>query len=128
MLKSNRKIHFAALAESGVAGHGLVEIFESAVDLFTVLSLALIIASFVFGIQQVKNNRLEKTAEMTFQQVSEGTGTAVGIPEEYKVITLVNVGKKADVISRRLSDKQIEWEKHRPKRKLLEEFVFKNKY
>jgi len=52
----------------------------------------------------------------------------LGIPEEYTVITLVNVGSKADTISKSLSDKQIEWEKKRPKRKPLKEFVFKNKY
>ena len=50
----------------------------------------------------------------------------LGIPDEYKVITLINVGKKSDKISTVLSEKQIEWEKNRPERKRLEEFIFKN--
>ena len=50
----------------------------------------------------------------------------LGIPDEYKVITLINVGKKSDKISPVLSEKQIEWEKNRPERKRLEEFIFKN--
>ena len=52
----------------------------------------------------------------------------LGIPDEYKVITLINVGKKSDKISPALSEKQIEWEKNRPERKRLEEFVFKNRF
>jgi len=52
----------------------------------------------------------------------------LGIPDEYKVITLINVGKKSDKISPALSEKQIEWEKNRPERKRLEEFVFKNSF
>lgn len=52
----------------------------------------------------------------------------LGIPDEYKVITLINVGKKSDKISPVLSEKQIEWEKNRPERKRLEEFVFKNRF
>lgn len=52
----------------------------------------------------------------------------VGIPDEYKVITLINVGKKSDKISQALSEKQIKWEKNRPERKPLEEFVFKNRF
>lgn len=50
----------------------------------------------------------------------------LGIPDEYKVITLINVGRKSDKISPVLSEKQIEWEKNRPERKRLEEFIFKN--
>ena len=52
----------------------------------------------------------------------------LGIPDEYKVITLINVGKKSDKISQALSEKQIKWEKNRPERKPLEEFVFKNRF
>ena len=52
----------------------------------------------------------------------------LGIPDEYKVITLINVGKKSDKISPVLSEKQIKWEKNRPERKRLEEFVFKNRF
>jgi nitroreductase len=52
----------------------------------------------------------------------------LGIPDEYKVITLINVGKKSDKISPVLSEKQIEWERNRPERKRLEEFIFKNRF
>jgi nitroreductase len=50
------------------------------------------------------------------------------IPQEMKVITLINVGKKSDTISEVLSDKQASWEKKRPKRKSIDEFVFRNRY
>jgi nitroreductase len=52
----------------------------------------------------------------------------LGIPEDVKVITLINVGKKSDTISPVLSEKQIGWEKERPKRKPVEEIVFRNRY
>lgn len=52
----------------------------------------------------------------------------LGIPQEMKVITLINVGKKADTISEVLSEKQVGWEKKRPERKAIEEFVFMNRY
>jgi nitroreductase len=52
----------------------------------------------------------------------------LGIPEEMKVITLINVGKKSDTISEVLSEKQVGWEKERPKRKHVDEFVYRNRY
>jgi len=52
----------------------------------------------------------------------------LGIPEEMKVITLINVGKKSKTISEVLSEKQVMWEKERPKRKPIEEFVYRNRY
>jgi len=56
------------------------------------------------------------------------TREILGIPEDYKVITLILVGKKSDELSSILSEKQISWEKRRPKRKKLDEFVHINKY
>jgi nitroreductase len=52
----------------------------------------------------------------------------LGIPDEMKVITLINLGKKSDTISEVLSQNQIEREKERPKRKPIEEIVFRNRY
>lgn len=52
----------------------------------------------------------------------------LGLPEEMKVITLINVGKKSEKISEVLSEKQVGWEKERPKRKPIEEFVYRNQY
>jgi nitroreductase len=52
----------------------------------------------------------------------------LGIPEEMKIITLINVGKKSDSISEILSEKQVGWEKERPKRKPIDEFVYRNRY
>ena len=45
------------------------------------------------------------------------------IPEEYRVITLVIVGKKSEIIKPSLSKMQIEIEKSRPERIPLENFV-----
>jgi nitroreductase len=50
------------------------------------------------------------------------------IPDEYQVITLVIVGKHAEQISPILSDKQKAWEKRRPRRKKLSEFVFIDRF
>jgi nitroreductase len=52
----------------------------------------------------------------------------LGIPEDMRVITLVNVGKHSENINPGLSEKQIEWEKKRPKRLPLEKFAYKNVY
>ena len=56
------------------------------------------------------------------------TREILGIPEEYKVITLVIVGKHAETIGPALSHEQAEVEKKRPQRKSLSEFVFYNKF
>ncbi|MCW4049870.1 MAG: nitroreductase family protein [Candidatus Bathyarchaeota archaeon] len=52
----------------------------------------------------------------------------LGIPDEYQVITLVNVGKKSPEIHPYLTEEQAGREKERPKRKPLNEFAFHNKY
>lgn len=52
----------------------------------------------------------------------------LSIPKEMKVITLINIGKKSDTISHVLSEKQVAWEKERPERKPIEEFVYRNRY
>lgn len=52
----------------------------------------------------------------------------LGIPEDMRVITLVNVGKHSENINPVLSEKQIEWEKKRPERLPLEKFAYKNMY
>jgi len=51
-----------------------------------------------------------------------------GIPENVDVITLVIIGKHSDKIDPILSEKQIEAEKERPKRKQFDEFVYINRY
>ena len=52
----------------------------------------------------------------------------LGIPDDYNVITLVNVGKHSDKISPILSEKQVLGEKQRPPRKSFEEFAHFNRY
>jgi nitroreductase len=52
----------------------------------------------------------------------------LGIPEEMRVITLVNVGLKNEIIQPELSEKQIRDESERPPRKLFEEFVYIDKF
>jgi len=56
------------------------------------------------------------------------TKAILGIPEEYEVITLVNVGKHSDTLSPLLSDEQIEAEKKRPQRLAVEKFVYLNSF
>lgn len=50
------------------------------------------------------------------------------IPDDLEVITLVNVGKHAEIIYPILSEKQAAIEKKRPERFPLEKFVFLNRY
>ncbi len=52
----------------------------------------------------------------------------LGIPDDYQVITLVNVGKKADSIHPYLSEEQARIEKERPERLPLEKYAFHNRY
>jgi nitroreductase len=52
----------------------------------------------------------------------------LGIPEEYKVITLVIVGKHSDKINPVLSEDQKIAEKKRPERKKISEFVFIDRF
>ncbi|MFH1721787.1 MAG: nitroreductase family protein [Candidatus Altiarchaeota archaeon] len=52
----------------------------------------------------------------------------LAIPEDYEVIALVNVGKRASSIDPILSEKQVEAEKERPARLSIEEFVYLNRF
>ena len=56
------------------------------------------------------------------------TRAILGIPEEYKVITLIIVGKHADKVNPVLSDKQKLSEKRRPRRKKISDFVFIDRF
>ena len=56
------------------------------------------------------------------------TREILGIPDEYKVITLVIVGKHSEKISPVLSEKQIQSEKSRPRRKSFKEIASLNTY
>lgn len=56
------------------------------------------------------------------------TREILGIPDEYKVITLIIVGKHSEEISPVLSHEQVEREKERPQRLPLEKFAFFNHY
>lgn len=53
---------------------------------------------------------------------------ALGIPDEMTLITLVIVGKHADAVNPVLSEKQAIFERNRPERKRLEEFIYLNRY
>jgi len=52
----------------------------------------------------------------------------LGIPAEYTVVTLINVGRKAAEIHPYLSEKQAEIEAERPARKPLSEYAFRNAF
>ncbi|MBN2603668.1 MAG: nitroreductase family protein [Candidatus Thermoplasmatota archaeon] len=56
------------------------------------------------------------------------TREILNIPDEMNVITLVIVGKHSDKIHPELSEKQIQAEKKRPKRKEIKKFVYMNKW
>lgn len=50
------------------------------------------------------------------------------IPENMRLITFINIGKKSDTVNPELSENQKLGEKQRPPRKSLLEFVFINQY
>ena len=52
----------------------------------------------------------------------------LNIPDEMRLITLINIGKRSMEINPVLSDSMKLGEKQRPPRKPLEEFIFMNKY
>lgn len=56
------------------------------------------------------------------------TREVLGIPEQYQVITLVNIGKKSETLNPVLSEKQILEESQRPPRKPFEQFAFQNRW
>jgi len=56
------------------------------------------------------------------------TREILGIPEEYQVVTFINVGKHSAAISPVLSPKQTADEQTRPERRPLEAFVFRNRF
>jgi nitroreductase len=63
-------------------------------------------------------------AGYTPQKVRE----VLGIPDDMVVVTLVLVGRRAEAVNPRLSEKQIEWEKNRPERLPLAQVAFFNRY
>jgi nitroreductase len=56
------------------------------------------------------------------------TREILDIPKDIDVVTLVIIGKHSNKIKPELSDKQIKYEKKRPSRKKLKEFVYLNRY
>lgn len=56
------------------------------------------------------------------------TREVLGIPEEYQIITLVNVGLKSETLNPVLSEKQIHDETERPARKPFEQFACHNRW
>ena len=56
------------------------------------------------------------------------TREILGIPDEYQVITFINIGRHSAAISPVLSPKQVEWEQARPERLPLEKFVHLDRF
>jgi len=52
------------------------------------------------------------------------TREVLGIPEDFQVITLIIVGRKAAEVSPILSPKQVEQERERPARRPVGDFAF----
>jgi nitroreductase len=55
------------------------------------------------------------------------TRRILGIPDEYSVITLIIVGKRAEEMNPSLTTQQRKREKYRPRRKSLKEIAFLNR-
>lgn len=52
----------------------------------------------------------------------------IGLSDDYRVHTLIIVGRKSESISPVLSEKQITWEKERPERLPLDKFIFIDRF
>ena len=61
------------------------ENFESLVDLFTLISIVLIISTFIFGFQRLGDPSKNIQTTLEFRDVKSGDG-AVGLPEDTLVI------------------------------------------
>ncbi len=55
-------------------------------------------------------------------------GTALGIPDGYKVVTVIAVGRRSEAVSPSLSPKQVEQEAERPARLPLESWAFLDRF
>jgi len=56
------------------------------------------------------------------------TRAVLGIPDDYQIITLINIGKHSEILNPVLSEKQIADEGQRPPRIPLEKFVHHNSF
>lgn len=65
------------------------ENYESFIDLFTLLSFALIIASFIFGIHKAHVSDMTKITEIKFDKIGSGAGLPVGIPPNILILILM---------------------------------------
>ncbi len=68
--------------------HKDIDIFESAVDFFTLLSFVFIVAAFLFGIQQLQHSQTETKAKIIFKEVGKGGSISYDIPENTLIIIL----------------------------------------
>lgn len=73
------------------------ESFESFVDLFTILSFTLIVASYFFGIYRNVKDDVEKSSSYDLYEIESGGNADVIIPEDAVIIILTKNGQ-ADVI------------------------------
>ncbi len=67
------------------------EDYESFIDLFTLLSFALIIASFIFGIHRVHDS--DKTTQFEFDKIKSGVSLPASLPDNAIVLILMNQNK-----------------------------------
>jgi len=89
LVRRNIPSTWARPAELGRFQHP--EIFETAADLFTVLSFVLIVASIVFGMREVNRPGQENVSEMIYAGLDKGTGSPAMLPRNY-VFLLVDAG------------------------------------
>ncbi|MBS3782299.1 MAG: nitroreductase family protein [Candidatus Thermoplasmatota archaeon] len=80
------------------------------------------------GFLQLRATELGLVAHPIAGYDEEETKELLDIPEEYRLITLINVGKHADEPTDYMTEDQIETEKERPEREDPEEFVYRDKY
>ncbi len=80
------------------------------------------------GFLQLRATELGLVAHPIAGFDEEKTKELLDIPEGYRLITLINVGKHADEATEYMTDDQIETEKERPEREGLDEFVHRNKF
>lgn len=75
-----------------------VETFESAVDLFTLLSFVMIFASIMFGVYYPDRSKPRDIPETVFRNVTVGSGVITDVPKK-TIVLIIGSEESLDVVS-----------------------------
>ncbi len=97
MILKTIKLKSAYFDELENADDSEVENFESMVDLFTLLSFALIISTLLFGYQYIHETDDSVIKVTNFETIYEGNAPPLDLPED-TIILFITVDNKQDIL------------------------------